>query len=99
MANFIVLASAAVILCVVIYLGLCKRYEDGVLGNAALGCMAFASGTPVYEAIKGHHSDYYPTTILMYAAVAVFMARHAYRFHSYRKTGAGEWRDSDEKIG
>lgn len=93
MANIIVLASSAVIFCVVVYLGLCRKYEDGIIGNAALGCMAFASGVPVYEAIKGHTSDYFPTTALMYAAIALFMARHAYRFRKWSTTGEGEWRD------
>jgi len=97
MVNFIMLASSAVIFCIVVYLALCKKYEDGIVGNAALGCMAFASGPNVFEAIKGNGSDYLPTTALMYAAVALFMARHLYRFLNWRKTGQNDWSDNGQK--
>lgn len=97
MATTIVLASAGIILCIVLYLALCENYEDGIIGHGALGCMAFASGAPVYEVVKGHDYEFLPTTALFYAAVAIFLARHAYRFNRYRKTGEGEW--NDEKRG
>lgn len=97
MVTIIVLASAGVILFVSMYLALCRRYDDGVFGHIALGGMAFSSATPLYEAAAGADYDFVPTTALMYAAVALFMARHAYRFRKWRDTGKGEWRD-DEQI-
>lgn len=97
MVTIIVLASAGVILCVSLYLALCRNYDDGIIGHVALAGMALSSAAPLYEAYEGADYDFMPTTALMYAAVAVFMARHAYRFNRWSKTGTGEWRDSDEK--
>ena len=99
MVTIIVLASAGVILFVSLYLALCHNYDDGIVGHIALAGMALSSAAPLYEAYEGADYDFVPTTALMYAAVAVFMARHAYRFHIYRRTGEGEWRnDGQAKI-
>lgn len=97
MVTIIVLASAGVILFVSLYLALSRNYDDGIIGHVALAGMALSSAAPLYEAYEGADYDFMPTTALMYAAVAVFMARHAYRFRKWSKTGTGEWRDSDEK--
>ena len=97
MVTIIVLASAGVILFVSLYLALCRDYDDGIVGHIALAGMALSSAAPLYEAYEGSDYEYLPTTALMYAAVAVFMARHAYRFRMYRKTGKGEWRDDEKR--
>ena len=97
MVTIIVLASAGVILFVSLYLALCRKYDDGIVGHIALAGMALSSAAPLYEAYEGADYDFVPTTALMYAAVALFMARHAYRFNRWSKTGKGEWRD-DERV-
>lgn len=97
MVTIIVLASAGVILFVSMYLALCRRYDDGIVGHIALAGMALSSAAPLYEAYEGADYDFVPTTALMYAAVALFMVRHAYRFRMWSKTGKGEWRD-DEQV-
>jgi len=98
MVTIIVLASAGVILFVSLYLALCRNYDDGVVGHVALGGMSMASAAPLYEAAAGVDYDFVPTTALMYAAVAIFMARHLYRFRKYRKTGDGEWRNDEHRV-
>ena len=103
MVTIIVLASAAIIFAVSLYLALCRDYEDGILGNFALGGMAMASTPTLYETIApmfgaaGSKYEFLPTTALLYAAVALFMVRHAYRFRRWTKTGKGEWRDDGQK--
>lgn len=97
MVTIIVLASAGVILFVSLYLALCRNYDDGIIGHISLAGMSLSSVAPLYETAAGSDYEFASTTALMYAAVAVFMARHAYRFRMYRKTGKGEWRD-DEKA-
>lgn len=99
MATIIVLASAGVILCISMYLALCKRYDDGVIGHVALAGMALGSAAPLYEAYEGADYDFLPTTALIYAAVALFMTRHAYRFHRWSKTGENDWADDGGKYG
>lgn len=93
MVTLIVLASAGVILCVSLYLAMCRHYDDGIIGHVALAGMSLSSAAPLYEAYEGVDYDFMPTTALMYAAVAVFMARHAYRFHKWSKCGTGDWRE------
>ena len=97
MVTMVVLVSAAAILLVSVYLALCRRYDDGIIGNAALAGMSLASASPLYEALEGSEYDFVPTTGLMYAAVAVFMLRHAYRFRRWSKTGNGEWSENGDK--
>lgn len=93
MATIIVLASAGVILCVSLYLALCRNYDDGIIGHVALAGMSLSSAAPLYEAYEGVDYEFMPTTALMYAAIALFLARHAYRFHRWSTTGKDEWRE------
>jgi len=93
MATFIVLASAGIILFVSLYLALCRKYNDGIIGHFSLGGMAMASAAPLYEAYKGSDYEFLPTTALMYFAAAVFMARHAWLFRRRSSSGHGDWRD------
>ena len=99
MVTFVVLASAGVILFVSMYLALCRKYDDGIIGHVALAGMAFSSAAPLYEAYEGADYDFVPTTALMYAAVAIFMARHLYRFRSWQKNVESDWTDFDKEIG
>lgn len=99
MLTTIVLASAVVIFCVSVYLALNQRYEDGIVGNLALGAMAISSGCPVYEIYKGEDYQFLPTTALMYAAFAAFLLRHAYRFARWAHSGEGEWGKNGQEVG
>lgn len=82
MVNFIILASAGVIFFVSVYLAMCRRYDDGIIGHVSLFGMALSSAAPLYESIEGADYDFLPTTALLYASVAVFMARHLYIFET-----------------
>ena len=96
MATTIVLASAGVILCISLYLALCREYDDGIIGHTALGAMALGSAAPLCEAAQGADYDFLPTTALMYAAVAMFLARHVYRFRRWSLTGENDWTKKTE---
>lgn len=90
----IVIVSCLIILAVSIYLALCQKYEDGIIGNMALGGMAGSTAWPLTEMYNGVDYDFAPTTVLLYASVAAFMARHLYRFIKWRKTGENDWSDN-----
>ena len=91
MATTIVLASAGIILCISLYLALCRNYDDGIIGHTALGAMALGSAVPLCEAAQGTDYDFLPTTALMYAAMAAFLLRHVYRFRRWSLTGENDW--------
>jgi hypothetical protein len=91
----IVIVSCLIIFAVSIFLALCQEYEDGIVGNIALGGMAVSTAGPLYEMANGSEYEFAPTTVLLYAAVAAFMARHLYRFIKWRKTGENDWSKSD----
>lgn len=94
MTNFVVITSAILIFAIAVFLAINQRYDDGIIGNAALGGMALASAVPVYEMFAGLDFEFLPTTAILYFSVALFMLRHAYRFvcwsnfrHDWRKNG------------
>ena len=86
-SNIIILVSSVTILLVSLYLATCQKYQDGVIGHLALAGMSIASAVPIYEAGSGMLYEFVPTTALLYAAVALFLARHAYRFRQQAKRG------------
>jgi len=86
-SNVIILVSSVTILLVSLYLATCQKYQDGVIGHLALAGMSIASAVPIYEAGSGMLYEFVPTTTLLYAAVALFLARHAYRFRQHAKRG------------
>lgn len=93
--TIIVIVSCLIICVVSVYLALCQEYEDGIIGNIALGGMAVSTAGPLYEMANGSEYEFAPTTVLMYAAVAAFLARHMYRFMKWRKTGENDWRETN----
>lgn len=92
-----VIVSCLIILAVSLYLALCPKYEDGIVGNMALGGMAGSTAWPLTEMYNGVDYEFAPTTVLLYASVAAFMARHLFRFIKWRRTGENDWGEGCKK--
>lgn len=92
MTHTIVVISAGIIFVIAIFLALSNKYEDGIIGNAALGGMALAAAAPLYESFVGSDYEFLPTTALLYASLALFLIRHAWRFICWSSRGNHDWR-------
>lgn len=94
MAHYIVIIACVVILTLALYLALNPKYDDGIIGNAALGGLAMSAAGPLYETMSGQDYEFLPTTALLYCSLAIFIARHAYRFRRWSKQGQNDWTES-----
>lgn len=56
------------------------KYEDGLIGRIGLGLMVFGAFVIGMETVNGVIYSFHPTTGMILWGVAVFMARHTYRF-------------------
>lgn len=67
-----------------------RKYEDGIIGRAAIGwlsIMVLAAGSQLYECGQVSESVQQWTAI----AVATFLLRHVYRFLRWSRKGVGDW--------
>ena len=74
-----------------------KNYEDGVVGRAALGLVALMATAIIFSGILEDRYEQHGETVLLTAGVAVFMARHYYRFLMYTKFGIYLWGESQSQ--
>lgn len=84
--------ALVLILALSVFLVVCRRYEDGIVGNVALGLLAIACGIALWDAYKGALELPQPVYRLAILAFAMFMARHAWRFAMFHWCGAFGWR-------
>lgn len=92
-----VLALVALLLLCVFFI-VCRRYEDGILGNLALCGMAIACGIALWGAAQGELKLPPREYCLLIVCAAIFLVRHAYRFamfHWHGHFGWGRPRDFD----
>lgn len=73
-----------------LYLVFNRKYEDGIVGRGALAGLALAATVYLLGIISGVHLMTGPEELMLWS-VAVFLLRHAYRFHRYMTTGRGAW--------
>lgn len=83
--------SVAVIGIIAFILVFEHHYEDGVIGRAALGIVALMSISVVFSEIAGDRYGMPPEVTWLLVGVAIFMARHYYRFLCYTKFGRYIW--------
>jgi hypothetical protein len=90
--TLVVLLSTTVLTAVCVMLVLHPDYEDGIVGRAALAGISMVAFSRwagiVFEEVTVHR----PFSALLWGALAVFFARHAYRFLSGRRRVGNEWR-------
>lgn len=75
------------------FLVMSDLYEDGVIGRFALGVMVFAAMTlAVHIRDQVPIADMVPAACTLAGAVALFLARHAFRFWRWSRSGACAWK-------
>ncbi len=98
--KLIVVLSIACMMVLAVFFVVCRRYEDGIVGNIALGVMGFVlCPLLLWDAMRGTLEVPSPVICLLIASVALFMVRHAWRmvmFHWADRLGWAKPRDSGE---
>jgi hypothetical protein len=84
--------ALVLILALSVFLIVCRRYEDGIVGNIALGLLAIACAIALWDAYAGVLEVPQPVYRLAIMAFALFMARHTWRFAMFHWCGAFGWR-------
>lgn len=92
---------ALLLLCV--FFIVCRRYEDGIVGNLALGIVGVVCVLQLLDAAHGELKLPPPDVYVLLIALAVFMVRHAYRFAMFHWYGSFGWSrpsdfDSDSTV-
>lgn len=69
-----------------------KKYDDGIVGRAALAVAAIGCGLGILDAMYNTHTIHYsPITAMVLTGVAVFVLRHLYRFTRFYCGGEFSW--------
>lgn len=84
--------ALALILLLSVFMIVCRRYEDGIVGNVALGLLAIASSVALWDALHGELELPQPVYRLAIVAFALFLLRHTYRFAMFHWHGAFGWK-------
>lgn len=84
--------SLALILVLSLFLVFCRRYDEGVVGNPALWLIVIVSAIALWDARAGALELPQPMYRLVIIALAVFMARHTWRFAMFHWCGFFGWR-------
>ncbi len=97
--KLIVIVAAFCILALAAFFMICRRYEDGIVGNIALGLMGVTCGLILVDAWRDTLVVPEPTVCLLILCVAVFMLRYAWRvvmFHWADRMGFAKPRDAGD---
>ena len=90
--------SAFIIAAISLFLIMHDDYEDGVFGRLALIIMALSNGLIVADfAIDQNQYSFLPNTLATQCGMALFLARHCFRFLRWRKRGIYEWKPKKHK--
>lgn len=87
----IFLAAITGVFVVALFLLVCRKYEEGLLGNLGLGALAFACAIVLWDALRGRLELPQPLYCLLIVAFAVVLLRHAYRFAMFHWHGYFGW--------
>lgn len=72
-----------------------RQYEDGLFGRIALAMIAMAAVARFAHIVGGGLvNEMSPIAVLLWAGIALFFVRHAYRFMRWRTHGDHDWRNS-----
>lgn len=70
----------------------CRKYEEGIVGNLVLGFIILACGMILADAWHGQLQLPEPHFCMLILAMVAFIARHAYRFAMFHWHGWFGWR-------
>jgi hypothetical protein len=68
------------------YLVWTDKYEDGVLGRIALGLMSMSMFVVLLRELNGEGLEVDPVALTLRVGMALFLARHTWRFVIWRKS-------------
>lgn len=103
----VVLFALAAVLILAGFFIACEWYEEGLVGNAALGGAALACALLLWDFVRGRLELPSPTWCLLIVCLALFILRHAWRFAMFRWHPRIDWlrkrtwlrpRDVDDTI-
>lgn len=84
---------AVLVAAVCVILVLHKDYEDGLVGRISLSFIGVAGVARAMQLIASEFDRAVsPIGVLLWIGLAIFFARHLYRFLRWRRSGDGDWR-------
>lgn len=98
LGNAVLVFALVVMLVVAVFFVFCRRYEEGIGGNIALGLLAIVCGVLLCDVLRGTFEPPSPAWTLVIVCAAYLLMRHAYRFAMFHWHGAFGWsrpRDHD----
>lgn len=95
-ASFVVFMACAVLV-------FHREYEDGLFGRLGLGLIALGAAgrfLGLLDLILSGEAEIRFSNIALFVwiGLAIFLARHLYRFLRWRHTGEGAWRKTDMRV-
>lgn len=91
----IVMPAAMIVLAICVILVLHPDYEDGLVGRIALALLGVGALARLLAMFSADRPLLFsPIALLIWAGLALFFARHFYRFMRRRKRGTGDWREA-----
>lgn len=97
MIAYLLFAAALIVAVICTLLVFDRDYEDGLFGRIALAAIAiasFARAIGILERGFDLHLGAIPT--VLWLGLAVFFARHYYRFRMWRASADHAWRPADK---
>lgn len=95
-STLIALLAGFVVTAVCVTLVLHQDYEDGLIGRVGLSLIALASMTRFLGAadalISGEYLHLSPVALTLWSGLAIFLARHLWRFMWFKRSGKYDWR-------
>jgi len=100
MTGAVIVAIAALfvfMICMILVLH--PDYEDGLVGRICLAMMAMAALARFLAIVDdGWYMPFNSIAFLLWIGLAMFLARHLYRFLRWRKCGEHDWRPAGREA-
>lgn len=92
LGELLFLAIVVMVAMLALFFIVCRKYEEGVVGNLFLGLLIIACGVIVLDAFRGKLELPAPHYYMLIVGMAVFMLRHAWRFAMFHWHGYFGWK-------
>lgn len=86
------IAAVFLMMVLALFFIVCRKYEEGVLGNLVLGLTIIACGLILADAWNRQLMVPEPHVYLLVLCMGAFIARHAYRFAMFHWAGWFGWK-------
>lgn len=89
--TILILAVVALVMVISLFLVVCRKYEDGIVGNIFLILAVVAAGIILFDAWKSEIMLPDKPWLLLILCLSVILARHAWRFAMFHWHGWFGW--------